>query len=176
MDSQQILLPQATAIENWTQLIHTAIIRSGCPATWTAYPSKALNVTWTPSSTRPSWTVELWTLISTPRLQLMGFLRGWSPLHTAGCRARNNSRWERRLLWRQSDSITKIPLVCSIDEHLYSHTQVVYSQHQRLQLETGMKPTTENIITANVIWHISSNSRIWSKGLKPNNIFCLKLE
>lgn len=130
MDSQQILLPQATATENWTQLIHTATIRSGCPATWTAYPSKALNVTWTPSSMRPSWMVDLWTLISTPRVQLMGFLRGWRPLHTAGCRARDNSRWDWWLLWGESDFTTEMPLVCSIDEHFVFSYAGCFSQHQ----------------------------------------------
>lgn len=119
MDSQdmQILLLQATAIENWTQFIRTATIRSGCPVTWTAYPSKALNVTWTPSSTRPSWMVDLWTLISTPRRPLMGFLRGWRPLHTAGCRARDSIRWDWWLLWRESNLTTKMSPLCLIDEH-----------------------------------------------------------
>lgn len=123
MDSQrtQTLLLQATATENWAQFIRTATIRSGCPATWTAYPSRALNVTWTPFSMRPSWMVDLWTLISTPRLPLMGFLRGWRPLHTAGCPARDNIRWEWCLLWR--DSHLKCQQFVWLMSILYSHTQ-----------------------------------------------------
>lgn len=103
----QVLFLQATATETWTQFTRTATIRSGCPATWTACPSRASNVTWRPSSMRLSWMEALWTLILTRRLPLMGFLSGWSPLHTAGCRARVRIRWDQTRLWNDANSINK---------------------------------------------------------------------
>lgn len=182
MDSQytQILLLQATAIENWTQFIRTATIRSGCLATWTAYPSKALNVTWTPSSMRQSWMVDLWTLISTTRLQLMGFLRGWRPLHTAGCRARD-IRWDWWLLWSESNLTTKMSPGCLIDEHFHSHTQGFILSINVSSTGSWWVKKWKHHHSANVMWHISSNSpmfvSILFKGLKPIETFltCLSV-
>lgn len=171
----QILFLQATATESWTQLICTATIRSGCPVTWTACPSRALNVTWRPSSMRLSWMEALWTLILTPRLPLMGFLSGWSPLHTAGCRARVRIRWDQALLWNYANSTNKnVPLYDWLLNHLRSCTQVFILSSSvnwtgRWSVEKWKHPHS-----AQVMWHISSKGcvfvRVMSKRLKPMKI------
>lgn len=158
----QILLPRTTATENWTQFTHTATIRSGCPATWTAYPSKALNATWTPSSTRPSWMVDLWILISTPRLQLTGFLRGWRPPRTTGCRARDDVRWDWWLLWREPNLTTKMFSACLIDEHSAFSYAGFYSQRRPQfdwKLESEKKMETSSFCQCDVT-HLKQQSHV----------------
>lgn len=168
----QVLFLQATATETWTQFIRTATIRSGCPATWTACPSRALNVTWRPSSMRLSWMEALWTLILTPRLPLMGFLSGWSPLHTAGCRARVRIRWDQALLWSYANSSNK-NVQCMIDCWTIC---VLVRRFLFLAAATGSWSVEKwkHRHSAQVMWQISSNGcmsvSVMSKRLKPMKI------
>lgn len=157
MDSQhtQILFLQATATENWTQFIRTATIRSGCPVTWTACPSRASSATWRPSSTRLSWMVDLWTLISTPRLPLMGFHRGWSPLHTAGCPARVSIRWDWPLHWNDTNVTNKMSTLWLIAEQFcVLIRRVLFLAAASMRLETE-ELKNENIIILHKSWDTS---------------------